>query len=88
MEPITKILKNVIQEIKDRQQSHSRRVCRIYKNILTKRERAHIKGDSLHKGILTIFTDSSAWAYQLNFKKERLLSQLHGKIKDIHFCIK
>lgn len=41
----------------------------ILKKLLTKREIQHIKFNYFRSGIFGIKVDSSAWLYQLNFKK-------------------
>ena len=60
------------------------------KKILTKRELGHIKLYYFKKGILGLKVDSSVWMYNLNLKKETLITQLQQfskEIKDIRFSV-
>ncbi len=62
----------------------------ILKKILTKREIEHIKVNYFRSGIFGIKVDSSAWIYQLNFKKQDLLIALKKnfpEIKDVRFSL-
>lgn len=62
----------------------------LLKKLLTKREIQHIKFNYFRSGIFGIKVDSSAWIYQLNFKKSDLLSALKKnlpEIKDIRFSL-
>lgn len=57
---------------------------------LTKSEIRHIKFNYFKRGVLSIVVDSSGWLYQMNLKKDQLLSGLREnltEIKDIRFRV-
>jgi predicted nucleic acid-binding Zn ribbon protein len=89
MEEIKATILEVMQELEARRQGVSKDSPEVsLKKIFTKKELGHIKINYLKKGILGIGVDSSAWLYQLNLQKDKLLNKIRkqpGKIKDIRF---
>lgn len=60
----------------------------VLKKILTKEELKHLKFNYFYNGVLGLNIDSSPWLYQMNLKKEEILSKLRDQskqIKDIKF---
>ncbi len=86
---IKDIITDVIQELEVKRHAKDEPAL-LLKRVLLKRELGHVKFRYLHKGVLGITVDSSAWVYQLNLQKPELLVKLGNKskaIKDIRFYI-
>ncbi|MFH1441184.1 MAG: DciA family protein [Candidatus Omnitrophota bacterium] len=91
MEPIREIINSVLRDYQTKKKQFNNQDPEIIlKKLLTKREIQHIKFNYFRSGIFGIKVDSSAWIYQLNFKKQDLLSALKKnlpEIKDIRFSL-
>jgi len=89
MQAIKDVITDVLEGLKVKKQSKDA-PAQLLRQVLRKKELGHTKFRYLHKGVLGITVDSSAWLYQLNLQKPRLLEKLCEKskaIKDIHFYI-
>lgn len=84
MEPIKSAINELMRSLTaNNEQAAGRDPEALLKKLLTKRELKHIKFKYFRKRIFGIIVDSSAWIYQLNLKKESLLSGLRNDIKEI-----
>lgn len=83
------ILKDAIQDVmkglttqETRDQS---KIFELFAKELSRQERKHAKCVSLWQNIVTVNVDSSAWLYQFNQKKDKLVEKTG--VKDIRFRI-
>ncbi|MDD4893851.1 MAG: DciA family protein [Candidatus Omnitrophica bacterium] len=89
MQTIKDVVAGVLKGLKEKKQAKDSPEF-LLKQALHRKELVHTKFRYLHKGVLGITVDSSAWLYQLNLQKPKLLEKLCKKskdIKDIHFYI-
>lgn len=91
MEAISRTILSVIKELENKKSGLSDDAPEAWlKKVLTKKELGHIKFNYFKKGILGASVDSSAWMYNLNLKKTKLLEQLkreNAQVKDLRFRI-
>ena len=91
METIKATVINVIREMSSKKEKgiNQTDAWALLKKALTKKELRHIKFNYFKKGILGIKVDSSAWLYNLNLKKEKLMAFFDNspgmQLKDIRF---
>lgn len=89
MEVIKDTIQNVMQALEAKKKGSSEEDPeKLLKQALSKKEQKHIKFNYFKKGILGINVDSSTWFYQLNLKKQDLLTRLNKKsagVRDIRF---
>ncbi len=89
MQTIKDVIADVLEGLKVKKESKDAPE-QLLRRVLRKKEIEHTKFRYFHKGVLGITVDSSAWLYQLNLQKPKLLEKLSKKsreIKDIHFYI-
>ncbi len=91
MDSIKDIIVSVLRDCQAKKQRFNNQDHEnILKKILTKKEIEHIKVNYFRSGIFGIKVDSSAWLYQLNFKRQELLIALKKnlpEIKDVRFSL-
>ena len=78
-QPIGEVLKNVVEGLN---QTKTQEIARIYSrwsNIVGKELFQHTRPASLRRGTLLVNVDDSAWFYQVNLQKEKLLQVLQKK---------
>jgi len=87
MEKIQDTIQAVLSALKSKARGGSaqEKAYKAFQKALTKAERAHIKCISLRNDMLVVNVDSSAWLYQLSFKKN-VLTKKSG-VSNIHFRI-
>ena len=81
MQTIKDTVGNVLKDIRSRRSEREIEVSKLWKRNLSGQERLHTKCVSLRQEVLTVHVDSSAWLYQVNQKKEKLVTKLG--VKDI-----
>lgn len=89
MDTLKEVIKEVMQGLKTHQPAQENLEGALKKS-LSRRNLGHVKFRYFRRGILGIAVDSSAWLYQLNLEKEKLLAKLRKKspqIKDVRFYI-
>jgi hypothetical protein len=84
MQPLKETLKTVLKNIEAASLvSEKDRINTALASVLSEKELKNIEIRSLYKGALEIFCASSAWLYQINLKKQKILECLQKETKDI-----
>ena len=91
-QPIGDVLKDVVEKLSQPRQKDITKIASVWPAVMGKEFVGHARPASLRKGTLRIFVENSAWFYQANLQKERLLQTLKRKIgekkvQDIQFRI-
>lgn len=93
MDAIKEIINSVITRLSEKRKRDLKQEAQsALKKFLDKEETKHVKVATFFHGVLCISVDSPTRAYQLNFKKEKMLRYLDeslgsGTLKDIYFRI-
>ena len=91
-QPIGDVLKNVVEKLSQAKKKGIFEVLSAWPALVGKEFSRHTRPASLKKGVLLVSVDESAWLYQANFQKEKLLKALKkkigaGKVRKIQFRI-
>lgn len=90
MESIKDILPQVFEQLTERIPQTQTKIQRIWQNTIDAKMAQHSVLLDLTDGVLTAAVDSSAWLYQMNLNKKKILGQLQDdlpQIKNIQFKI-
>ncbi len=83
-EPIGDVLKNVVEKLSQSKKQGIPEIISAWPATAGKEFTRHSKPVTLKKGTLLVLVEDSAWFYQGNLQKEKLLKALHQRIgKDI-----
>ena len=74
------VLKNVVERLSETKHKDIGKILSAWKSCVGKEFARHTRPASLKKGILQIFVDDSAWFYQANLQKDKLLKELQKKV--------
>ena len=83
MDDIKDIIKTVVGKISSQRASGQKDIVSVWENILKKKERTHAKISGLKEGQLMVNIDSSAWLYQFNIKKKKILEEIQKEIPEV-----
>lgn len=90
MDAIRDIVKKVIGGISSTGQQEQKDIQDLWKKILSEKEKKHARISGLKGGTLMVNVDSSAWLYQFNLKKGKILKDIQERghaIKGVYFKI-
>lgn len=90
MDEIKDIVQRVVGDIALTKQKEQENIHNQWNRILSEKEKKHAKISGLKNGTLMIHVDSSAWLYQFNLKKNKILKSLQGagnEISRVYFKI-
>ncbi len=90
MNTIKDIIPQVIEQLSLRQPDSQMKIQRLWQNIIDERMFSHSTLENFTQGVLTICVDSSAWLFQMNLNKRRILERLQEEmpeVKNIKFKI-
>lgn len=74
------VLRGVVEHLSQTKGKDSSKIFSAWTSSAGKRLSRHAKPVSLHKGTLQVFVDDSAWLYQANLEREKLLESLQEKM--------
>ncbi len=83
MESIQEIVTHVLKDISGQRLSFSTKIQEIWDRILDPREQKHSRIEEFQNGTLMVCVDSSAWLFQMNFKKRKILTALQKDIPGV-----
>lgn len=83
MESIKDIIPHVFEQLTDRIPQTQTKIQRIWQNAIDAKMAQHSTLSDFTDGVLTVEVDSSAWLYQMNLNKRKILIQLQDEIRDI-----
>ncbi len=90
MEQIKYIISSVFTNLAILKPETHNRIQQIWKSTIDKKAIGHTAVVGLQKGKLTVHVDSSAWLFQMNMQRKRILERLKEEFPDltyIHFTI-
>lgn len=79
-QPIGDVLQNVVEQLNQAKKKDIFKIVSAWPALVGRQLSRHSRPASLRKGTLQVFVDESAWLYQINFQKEKLLKSLQKKI--------
>lgn len=79
-ESIGDVLKNVVEKLSQTKKKGIFEILSAWPALVGKEFSRHTRPASLKKGVLLVSVDESAWLYQANFQKEKLLKALKKKV--------
>jgi predicted nucleic acid-binding Zn ribbon protein len=79
-EPIGDVLKNVVERLSQAKSKDINKIYSYWSTIVGEGFSRHSLPASLKRGTLLVNIEDSAWFYQMNLQKERLLAALQKKI--------
>jgi len=79
-QPIGDVLKDVVAQLSQTKKKDAAKIFSGWRSLAGKELARHSKPASLRKGTLSVFVDESAWLYQANLQKEKLLKLLQKKM--------
>ena len=79
-QPIGDVLKNVVEELSRTKKKGIPEILSAWPSVVGKDFSRHTRPANLKKGALLVLVEDSAWFYQLNLQKEKLLKALQKKI--------
>lgn len=79
-QPISDVLQSVVEELSRVKKKDIFKIVSAWPALVGKELSRHSRPASLRKGTLQVFVDESAWLYQINFQKGKLLKALQKKI--------
>lgn len=83
MKSIQDIIPQVIEQLSLRQPDRQMKIQRIWLNIIEKKMAAHCALADFTNGVLTVCVDSSAWLFQMNLNKKKILDRLREEMADV-----
>lgn len=83
MDEIKDIVNTVVGKISSKRAADQKDIVSVWENILKKKERTHAKISGLKDGQLMVDIDSSAWLFQFNIKKKKLLEEIQKEIPEV-----
>ena len=83
MKSIQDIIPQVIEQLSLRQPDRQMKIQRIWQNIVEKKMAAHCALADFTNGVLTVCVDSSAWLFQMNLNKKKILDRLREEMADV-----
>lgn len=89
---IESVLKDVVEKISQAKKQDIHKIISVWPQVAGKELARHARPAQLRKKTLVINVAESAWLYQANFYKEKLLATLkrkvgEGKVENIQFRI-
>ena len=88
VEDIRNIVQKVIGSMSTRVQDEQQAIFDAWPRIVNNKEASHTKLEGFKEETLLVNVDSSAWLYQMNLKKKKILEDLQKdfpKVKKIYF---
>jgi len=79
-EPISDVLKSVVEQISQTKKQDIHKIIAAWPALAGKKLAQHTRPAQLHKGTLLVNAVESAWLYQANFCKGKLLAAVQKKI--------
>ena len=79
-QPIGDVLKDVVEKLSRSKKKDISKIFSAWPAVVGKELSRHTRPANLKRGTLQVFVDDSAWFYQANFQKEKLLKALQKKI--------
>ncbi len=83
MDSIREIIGDVLKEISSKRLTLSIRILKIWEKIIDNPMASHTRIEEFKGGILMVNVDSSAWLFQINLKKKKILGGLQQEIPEI-----
>ncbi len=83
IEDIKNIVEKVIGSIAGRKQEEQQEILQAWENILSKQQQEHTKVEGFKDETLVVILDSSAWLYQMNLRKKKILEDLQKKVPKV-----
>ncbi len=80
--PIGEILKSVVENLNQRKDQGIARIGSSWPKIAGTKFARHSRPAGFKKGLLIINVDESAWLYQMNLQRERLLKNLQARLEE------
>lgn len=90
MDDIKDIVKKVIGDMSSTGKTEQENIQNVWNGILGEKEKKHATISGLKGETLRVRVDSSAWLYQFNLKRDKILKALQKKgceIKKVYFSI-
>ena len=90
MDNIKDVINQVIAQMARHEPSSDGTIERLLVSLLSESERKHTKFIGFKNGHLSFYVDSSAWLFQMNIRKNKILEKLQEEkpeIKNISFQI-
>ena len=90
MDNIKDIVKNVMGNMTKESSLKHEKIERLWQNVVNPQELKHTRFVGIKEGKIFVNVDSSAWLYQMNIKKNRILERLKeeiSEIKEIRFTL-
>ncbi len=79
-QPIGDVLKSVVEKLDKAKEKGISRILSAWPSVVGKDFSRRTRPANLKKGALLVFVEDSAWFYQLNLQKEKLLKALQKRI--------
>lgn len=91
-QPIAGVVRDVVEKISQTREKDIHKIISVWPGVAGREFAQHARPVGLHKKTLVINVAESAWLYQVNFYKEKLLASLkrklgEDKVQDIQFRI-
>ena len=90
MDNIKDVIYRVIEQLSKKNVDPHAKIEKIFEDVLSPRELKHVRLGEIRNHELIIYVDSSAWLYEMNTKRSRILQRFKEEIpelKEIHFKI-
>lgn len=79
-QPISDVLKDVVEKLSQAKRGDVAKIFAVWGTCAGKQLARHTRPTQLRKGTLKVLVDDSAWFYQANLQRERLLQSLQRKM--------
>ncbi len=83
MDEIKNIVHSVIGDLSGQQLKNEQQLFEFWDRILNSKERKHARLSGLKNGTLYVHVDSSAWLYQMNLQKGKILRRMQEKFPEV-----
>lgn len=83
MESIKDIVVNVLNNISSQRLLIPIKIQEIWGRILDSREKQHTRIEEFQRGTLIVCVDSSAWLFEMNLKKGKILTQIQQDLPGV-----
>ena len=79
-EPIGNVVKNVVEGLGHSKKSDAHKILSLWSGLVGRAMAQHSRPAGLARGRLLVNVDESAWLYQINLQKAKLLSAIQKKV--------
>ena len=83
MDPLKAIVHRVIENLAAKNPESQDKIQRVWQTLLDGPAIRHNKIVRLTNGKLIVHVDSSAWLYQMNLNKKKILERLHEEVPEV-----